>query len=248
MGCQAARSVFRAKLLFTTPSMFSGCIAACVLEAAKKYRRFPLFSSWAGVLLTASASLGNIVFTTLYGAAVGGFLFLGDRVLMQPLRVSGNALLQVFVGEAGRVLSRQSLGIPATLHRGAVEAGCGLGGVAGRRVSVLDSGSSVHFRTFVGTGSAVHRRHVDRRIFPTAVAIPVNHTLLLMGRQRLSAALDTLRFAALLASIAIARHFGASSIEAVLLYSVTQGAAQSLILGVMYARVRRLAVPIHQAV
>jgi hypothetical protein len=65
-----------------------------------------------------------------------------------------------------------------------------------------------------------------------------------MGRQRLSAGLDAMRFAALLASIVIARRVGATSIEAVLIYSVTQGVAQSLILAVMYARVRRLAAPV----
>ncbi len=235
------------KLLFTTSAMFTGVSLHSVIEAAKKYRRFPLFSSWAGVLMTASASLGNIVFTTLYGAAVGGFLFLGDRVLMQPLRVSGNALQQVFVGEAGRVLTRNPSEFPrlfiGVLWKQAAVSAAWLGAV------YLCSTLALPF--IFGRSWGPASQYIDVMLigyFPAAIAIPVNHTLLLMGRQRLSAALDTLRFGALVASIAIAWHFGASSIEAVLLYSVTQGAAQSLILGVMYARVRRLAVPITQAV
>jgi O-antigen/teichoic acid export membrane protein len=235
------------KLLFGTPSMFAGVSLHSVIEAAEKYRRFPLFSSWAGVLLTASASLGNIVFTSLYGAAVGGFLFLGDRVMMQPLRVSGNALLQVFVGEAGQLLARSPSELPrlfvGVLWKQAAVSAAWLGAV------YLCSTLALPF--IFGRSWGPASQYIDVMLigyFPTAIAIPVNHTLLLMGRQRLSAALDTLRFGALVASIAISRHFGASSIEAVLLYSVTQGAAQSLILGVMYARVRRLAVPIHQAV
>jgi O-antigen/teichoic acid export membrane protein len=235
------------KLLFGTPSMFAGVSLHSVIEAAEKYRRFPLFSSWAGVLLTASANLGNIVFTTLYGAAVGGFLFLGDRVMMQPLRVSGNALLQVFVGEAGQLLARSPSELPrlfvGVLWKQAAVSAAWLGAV------YLCSTLALPF--IFGRSWGPASQYIDVMLigyFPTAIAIPVNHTLLLMGRQRLSAALDTLRFGALVASIAISRHFGASSIEAVLLYSVTQGAAQSLILGVMYARVRRLAVPIHQAV
>ncbi len=231
------------KLIFTTPPMFTGVSLHSVIEAAKKYRRFPLFSSWAGVLLTASASLGNIVFTSLYGAAVGGFLFLGDRVLMQPLRVSGNAFQQVFIGEAGRVLTRSPseflrLFVGVLWKQAAVSAAW-LGGV------YLCSALALPFIFGRSWGPAL--QYIDVMLigyFPTAVAIPVNHTLLLMGRQRLSAALDALRFAALLASIAVARHFGASSVEAVLIYSVTQGAAQCLILAVMYARVRRLSAPV----
>jgi O-antigen/teichoic acid export membrane protein len=232
------------RLVFTAPSIFTGVSLRSVAEAAKRYRRFALFSSWAGILLAGSASLGNIVFTTLYGAAIGGFLFLGDRVLMQPLRVSGNAFQQVFIGEAGRVLARSPAEFPrlfvGVLWKQAAVSAAWLGAV------YLCSTLALPF--IFGRSWGAASQYIDVMLigyFPTAVAIPVNHTLLLMGRQRLSAALDALRFAALLASIVIARRVGAASIEAVLIYSVTQGAAQSLILGVMYARVRRLAAPVH---
>jgi len=234
------------RLIFTVPSIFTGVSLRSVIEAAKKYRRFPLFSSWAGILLTGSASLGNIVFTTLYGAAIGGFLFLGDRVLMQPLRVSGNAFQQVFVGEAGRLVARSPAELPrlflGVLWKQAAISAVWLAGV------YLSATLALPF--IFGRSWGPASQYIDVMLvgyFPAAVAIPVSHTLLLMGRQRLSAALDALRFGALVTSIVIARHVGAAPLEAVLFYSVTQGVAQCLILGVMYARVRRLAAPSHSA-
>jgi O-antigen/teichoic acid export membrane protein len=232
------------RLVFTAPSIFTGVSLRSVVEAAKRYRRFALFSSWAGILLAGSASLGNIVFTSLYGAAIGGFLFLGDRVMMQPLRVSGNAFQHVFIGEAGRVLA----GNPAEFPRLFVGVLWKQAAVSAAWLGAVYLGSTLALPFIFGRSWGPASQYIDVMLigyFPTAVAIPVNNTLMLMGRQRLSAVLDALRFAALLASIVIARRVGAASIEAVMIYSVTQGVAQSLILGVMYARVRRLAAPRH---
>ena len=74
-----------------------------------------------------------------------------------------------------------------------------------------------------------------------SIAIPASHTLLLMQKQRLSAALDAVRFAALITVLAVATHLAAAPLTAVLAYSVTQGVAQTLILAVMYVEVRRRA-------
>jgi O-antigen/teichoic acid export membrane protein len=226
-------------LLFTVPTIFAGVTLSSVLAIARRYRRFPLFSSWAGVLLAGSTSLGNIVFASLYGATIGGFLFLGDRVLMQPLRVSGNALLQVYVGEVGRVLARSdarefSRLFVGVLWKQAAVSAAWLGAV------YLCATLALPF--IFGHSWGPTSRYIDVMLigyFPAAAAIPTSHTLLLMGRQRLSAALDGLRFAALLASILVARQFGVAPLTAILIYSVTQGVAQCMILGVMYSRVRR---------
>ena len=227
------------KVIFTTPSIFTGVSMRSIIDVAKRYRRFPLYSSWAGVLLAASTSLGNIVFTTLYGATIGGYLFLADRVLLQPLRVSGNAFQQVFVGEGGRMAARNPAEFLAlfvgVLWKQAAISAAWLGGV------YLCDTLALPFIFGHSWGPAAEYVKVMLvGYFPTAAAIPMSHTLNLMGRQRLSAALDVLRFAALLASIEAARHFGVTALNAVLWYSVTQGVAQCLILGVMYARIRSL--------
>jgi O-antigen/teichoic acid export membrane protein len=221
-------------------SLLVGVSVRSVIEAAKKHRRFALFSSWAGILLAGSSSLGNVVFTALYGAAVGGYLFLGDRVLMQPLRVSGNAFLQVFVGEAAGMMTRNPAELPrlflGVLWKQAAVSAIWLGAVylCGRFALPIVFGHA--------WGPAA--RYIDVMLFgylPAAAAIPTYHTLLVMGRQRLSAALDGLRFAALVVCIVVTRRASVSPIDAVLYYSLTQGVAQCLILAVMYRCVRRAA-------
>jgi O-antigen/teichoic acid export membrane protein len=242
IGLSAGTVNLSRRLIFKSSSILSGVTLRGVIDAAQKYRRFPLFSSWAGILLAGSASLGNIAFTSLYGAAIGGFLFLGDRVMMQPLRVSGNAFLQVFMGDAPRALDRSPaefkrlfLGV---LWKQAAVSGIWLGGVYACATFALP----IIFGHSWGPAS----QYIDAMLIgylPSAAAIPVSHTLLLMGRQRLSAFLDACRFGALLASIVIARHFDATPIESVFIYSATQGIAQCLILGLIYRRVSHLPAP-----
>jgi O-antigen/teichoic acid export membrane protein len=211
-----------------------------IIEAAKKYRRFALFSSWAGVLLVASASLGNVIFTTLYGAAVGGYLFLGDRILMQPLRVSGNAFLQVFVGEAAGILARD----PSELPRLFVSVLWKQAAVSAAWLGAVYLGAHFALPIVFGHSWGPAASYIDVMLFgyfPLAVAIPASHTLMVMGRQRLSAALDAWRFVSLVATIALAWRARVSALEAVLYYSLTQGLAQCFVLGVMLFCVRRAA-------
>ena len=226
------------QLLFGTPGVFSGVSIRTVRAAAWKFRHFPLFSSWAGVL-AGSAGLGNVVFTLFYGATVGGFLFLGDRIMLQPLRVSGNAFLQVFVGEAGRVLNQDPKEfarlLGSVLWKQAAVAFVWLGAVF--------LAAHVAISLVFGHSWQAASGYIDVMLvgyLPTAVAIPANHTLLLMKRQRLAAGLDALRFVALAASIVFAVESGATPLHAVLIFSVTQGVTQCLILAVMYVVVRRL--------
>jgi O-antigen/teichoic acid export membrane protein len=242
IGLSAGTWNLARRLVFNSPSLLAGVSWHGVIEAARSYRRFPLFSSWAGIMLAASASLGNIVFTSLFGAAIGGFLFLGDRIMMQPLRVSGNAFLQVFMGDAARALNRSPaefkdlfLGV---LWKQAAVSVLWLGGVYACAKLALP----IIFGRSWGPASQ-YMNVMLIGYLPSAAAIPVSHTLLLMGRQRLSALLDALRFAALLGSIAVARYVGASPIESVFMYSATQGVAQCLIVALIYRRVNQLAQP-----
>lgn len=225
------------RLLLPKPSVFAGVTRASVFDAARKYRHFPLFSSWAGVL-AGSASVGNVIFTVIYGATVGGFVFLGDRIMLQPLRVSGNAFLQVFVGEAGRIFDAS----PTAFRQLFI-------GVVGKQAALSVAWLALiylasHFAIPVVFGRAWGdaSRYIDVMLFgylPTAIAIPASHTLLLMKKQRLSAALDAARFVALIVVIAAATHLAAAPLTAVLAYSVTQGIAQTLILAVVYVEVSR---------
>jgi O-antigen/teichoic acid export membrane protein len=219
--------------------VFAGVSLRSMRAAAVKFRRFALFSSWSGVL-AGSASLGNIVFTLLYGATVGGYLFLADRILMQPLRVSGNAFLQVFVGEAGRALQSEPIRLRAmfadVFRKQAMICCAWLGAVY--------AGAHVLVPLVFGAAWAESVPYIDVMLIgylPMAAAIPTAHALQLIHAQRLSAALETSRFAALVVAITVAQLTGATPLRAALAYSLVQAVANGVILVVTYVRVRQVA-------
>jgi O-antigen/teichoic acid export membrane protein len=232
----SAGSLRLAWRLVIEKALFTGTSIREVVRVAVLHRHFALFSSWAGVLAN-SINLGNLLFAALYGTAVGGFIYLGDRVLMQPLRISGNAFLQVFVGEAGRVLKSQPRALlplfAAVLWKQAalsviwLSAVYVLAATAMPMVFGRDWGPAAHYMRAMMIGYLV-----------TAACLPISHTLLLLGKQRLAALLDAMRVAALVASIAVSLRSGASPLAAVANFYITQAVAQCLILAVIVAQVR----------
>ena len=229
-------SIGLARRLAVVRSVLGATSLRDVFRVAVVHRHFALFSSWAGVLAN-SISLGNLLFATFYGTAVGGFIYLGDRVLMQPLRVSGNAFLQVFVGEAGRILKSQPQQLlrlfASVLWKQTALAVAWLGAV----YMVATTAMPLVFGRNWGPASHYMRAMLIGYLV-TAATLPTSHTLLLLGKQRLAAGMDALRAIALLGSIAASLHWGARPLAAVFNFYMTQALAQCLILAVIVVQVR----------
>jgi O-antigen/teichoic acid export membrane protein len=85
-----------------------------MVAVARRYAGFPLYATWARVLdIAGGATILFVLFSACYSTEVAGFMFLSERVIMRPLIVLSTSLLQVFTGEAGRVVSED----PAQLLR-----------------------------------------------------------------------------------------------------------------------------------
>lgn len=80
-----------------------------IRSVAARYRRFPLFSSWASVLNTASVRTPNIILAASFGAATAGLYALSYQALQLPMRFVGDAIGQVFFSSAAR--ARQDEGV-----------------------------------------------------------------------------------------------------------------------------------------
>lgn len=63
---------------------------------ASRYRRFPLFSSWSGVLNTLSVQVPTLMLSFFFGSAITGLYALSHRVMSLPLQLIGQAIAQVF--------------------------------------------------------------------------------------------------------------------------------------------------------
>lgn len=68
--------------------------------AVRRYRRFPLVASWSKLLNTAGLQVPFLVIAAAYGDARAGLLGLAVRVVGGPVGVIGQAVYQVFTGEA----------------------------------------------------------------------------------------------------------------------------------------------------
>jgi len=70
---------------------------------AAEYRRFPLVATPSSMVSAVSAQVPSLVMPSLYGLAVNGQWSLAGRVLWQPTAFIGQAVNQVFWGNAARL-------------------------------------------------------------------------------------------------------------------------------------------------
>lgn len=67
-----------------------------IATAAERYRQFPIYSTWEGLLNTSSSQLPPVVLAAIFSPAAAGLYALAFRMLTLPSSVVGNAIGQVF--------------------------------------------------------------------------------------------------------------------------------------------------------
>jgi lipopolysaccharide exporter len=77
---------------------------ARVLAVAARYRRFPLLTTWAGLLNIGSLQLPSIMFSAGFGAAAAGLYALSFNMLVLPTMLLGQAVGQVFLSRAATLV------------------------------------------------------------------------------------------------------------------------------------------------
>jgi len=80
-----------------------------ILFVAKKYRQFPIFSSWSGLLNAGGAQVPSLFFASVYGPAAAGGYMLAQRIINMPLTVIGSAVAQAFLPSSIDALRENNL-------------------------------------------------------------------------------------------------------------------------------------------
>jgi O-antigen/teichoic acid export membrane protein len=83
-----------------------------VWRAARRYRRFPLFSMPAGLLNTAGVQVPTFLLAAYYGTQVVGWFGLTQRLIGIPVVLIGQSVAQVYFGNAAKLYREQ----PAALR------------------------------------------------------------------------------------------------------------------------------------
>jgi O-antigen/teichoic acid export membrane protein len=96
---QSLGIVMLGKPMITRPE-FKQITFAGIRQAAAQYRRFPIFTTWAGLLNTGGNQLPPLVFAALFSVGGAGVYALTHRVLTLPMSLVGNAVQSVFFSNA----------------------------------------------------------------------------------------------------------------------------------------------------
>lgn len=88
-----------------------------VWAAARRYRKFPLFSTWSGLFNTLGKQLPPLLFALLFSPVAAGLYALAHRVLAMPMSLIGEAVGKVFFSSAAQAHRRGELGpLVAKVH------------------------------------------------------------------------------------------------------------------------------------
>ncbi|MCC5881193.1 MAG: oligosaccharide flippase family protein [Halomonas sp.] len=86
-------------------------------SAARRYRKFPLFSTWSGLFNTLGKQLPPLLFAALFSPLAAGLYALAHRVLAMPMALIGEAVGKVFFASAAEAHRRGELGaLVAKVH------------------------------------------------------------------------------------------------------------------------------------
>lgn len=77
---------------------------------AKRYQRFPIYSTWGALLGTLGTHLPTVVIAVFFGAGAAGVYGLAQRVLTMPVTLISGAVSNVFFSKAARDVPRSALG------------------------------------------------------------------------------------------------------------------------------------------
>lgn len=217
-----------------------GSIGTADLRAAlSRFRRFPLVTTWSGVLNVCGQYAPFFVFALTYGDKPTGWLAFTARLLAVPVTVIGQAVAQVFIGR-GAAARRDETGDLPRLVRLAV-----------RRLAVLGAGPAV-LLAVIGPwafqfvfGDAWERSGQYAQVLAIAflaqfVAGPIGNVFNLLERQGIALLLDASRLFLVVAAPTVVWLAGGSDLAGVTAYAVVLTVSY---LGVITVAWRVLRVP-----
>lgn len=195
-----------------------------MFKAAIRYRRFPMFSSWADLLESLGLQVPQLLFAAFYGASVAGWFALGQRVIAAPLNILVDSVSQVYFGEAARL----SMKDPKAMKRLFLKLTGRLAFIGGMPVVLICALSPYFFAFVFGSDWEIAGRYVQilGPMFAVRFAIaPLIHTLSILERQDLYSVWEGLRLFLVVGGLMGARVLQVSHISAVLIYSISMLAA-----------------------
>lgn len=203
-----------------SPSGVRGISLRTIADVARRYRRFPLFSSWAAILNTGSLQLPPILFSILYGPEVAGWFSLSWRAVLIPAAFVGEAVSQVYSATASKLVRENRVGLSRLFYQMSLGL-LAVGIVPAAFITVLGPDA---FRIVFGSAwreSGVYVQLLSAALLAQFVVGSLSRTLAILERQTWQLAWDAGRFVIILIGLLGVAHLGLPSRFAVAVYSVS---------------------------
>jgi O-antigen/teichoic acid export membrane protein len=208
-----------------------------MMQAAHRYRRFPLFGSGSALMNTLALEVPVFFLALNYSARVTGDYALVQRLLAVPLVMVGKAVATYYVGEGTRRLRGSPRALRPLFRRTVLRLAlygalplC-LGGLLCPWLMPWVFGPAWHeagrYAQVVSVLAAVQ-----------LVAVPVSNTLHFLERQGLQLAWDAGRLALVLGSLGLAFALGASPMVAITTFAAAMSLAYLVLLALVARAVR----------
>jgi len=207
---------------------------------ARRYRRFPLVSSWSALIDTAGGNqLLYLLVSVDYSARIAGFIFLAERVVARPLSIIGTSILQVFVGEAGKMVSADPAKLRARFYQVVSrQFALALGWIVAANIA-----SAALFPTVFGPDwgeATVYLQAMSLAYLAQAIVLPVFHTLQILEKQTMAAGWQLGRLALIVITFALTTTFDLSAAATIFCYSAAQAFCCTILLALMAKAIQRL--------
>lgn len=219
---------------------FGNTVVSChqLISTAKEYRRYPLFTMPSDVVSAAGLMFPPLALGFLYGAETAGIYALTQRVVGSPLAMVGQAVGQVYIGNASRLWASDTVVFRRHFFNLLVQLS-GIGFVVVLLASLVVPEISTMIFGPEWSEMGDYLRVLSVMFFFQFVVSPLSNTLALMGRSGVMFAIDSTRLMLVILSMIFAKVMNWDSLWCVGLV----GAANSLayifyaaIIGIMVQR------------
>ena len=230
-GDVVGRSAGIASLIRGVPSLFKRPDPSVLLGIAKRYRKFPIWSTGSTLINRLGLQLPQIFMATVFGPREAGWYLLTQRVLGVPISLVGQAVAQVFLNRIAEI-RREQPELALAFYSNTVKRMALVGGFPIVVLGLILGGS---FGWLFGKEWETAGRMVQI-LSPMFAAqwtfSPASQILIVYERQELQLFWDTLRLILLMLALVYTRWVGLGALESTGIISIAMTSAY-LILGVI---------------
>lgn len=202
-----------------------------------EYKKYPLLSTWGGLLNSLGLQMPVIGCILLYGPSIAGFYSLTQRVIGMPLNLIGQSVSQVYVNNLIKLIHERPIEITAFFLRNVKF----LFLISSIPILVLMIFGPWIFEVVFGAAwreSGLYLRLLGLMYIGQFAIVPLSQTLNMIGRQEIQFLWDLFRFILGIMIFWLAFVYGLSSRITIFLYGITMFISYVIMFSLIYRELK----------